>query len=94
MNYAKLHIIHQQIPDSEIVKIYEFLKEISIDHHSAKKDHINNVQAKISERNKKETVIKCPYCDGELIKKVGKYGNYLGCSRYPKCKYTKKMRVN
>ena len=31
----------------------------------------------------------CPQCGGKLIKKVGKYGEFLGCSNFPKCRYTK-----
>ena len=30
---------------------------------------------------------KCPKCDHELVKRKGKYGDFIGCSNYPKCKY-------
>lgn len=30
---------------------------------------------------------KCPKCGGQLIVRVSKYGRFLACSRYPKCKY-------
>lgn len=30
----------------------------------------------------------CPECGGKLIKRTGSYGNFYGCSNYPKCKYT------
>lgn len=30
----------------------------------------------------------CPKCNGELIKRNGKNGYFLGCSNYPKCKHT------
>lgn len=30
----------------------------------------------------------CPYCRSALKIRNGKYGTFLGCSRYPKCKYT------
>ena len=32
----------------------------------------------------------CPRCAGSLIKKRGKYGEFFGCSNFPKCKFTKK----
>lgn len=32
---------------------------------------------------------KCPKCSGELVLRNGIYGKFLGCSRYPKCKYTR-----
>lgn len=34
---------------------------------------------------------KCPMCGDNLIEKRGKYGKFLGCSNYPKCKYTKNI---
>lgn len=32
----------------------------------------------------------CPSCGGKLIKREGKYGEFFGCSNYPKCRFTKK----
>lgn len=32
----------------------------------------------------------CPKCGEKLIKRKGKYGPFLGCSNYPKCKYIQK----
>ena len=33
----------------------------------------------------------CPCCGGKLIYREGKYGEFLGCSKYPKCKFTKNI---
>ncbi|OEF96360.1 topoisomerase DNA-binding C4 zinc finger domain-containing protein [Desulfuribacillus alkaliarsenatis] len=30
----------------------------------------------------------CPQCGGKLIQKNGKYGAFMGCSSYPRCKHT------
>lgn len=32
----------------------------------------------------------CPVCGSKLIEKKGRYGDFIGCSHYPKCKYIKK----
>jgi len=32
----------------------------------------------------------CPRCGGKLVKRNGKYGSFVGCSNYPKCRYTRK----
>lgn len=32
----------------------------------------------------------CPKCGGELIMRDGKYGKFIGCSNFPKCRYTQK----
>ncbi|MGK4468463.1 restriction endonuclease [Mammaliicoccus sciuri] len=32
---------------------------------------------------------KCPKCNHELVTRTGKNGQFLGCSNYPNCRYTK-----
>ncbi len=32
----------------------------------------------------------CPECGGDLVIRKGKYGEFVACSNYPKCKYIKK----
>ncbi len=34
----------------------------------------------------------CPKCDGYLVERSGKFGTFLGCSNYPKCRYTKQVK--
>ncbi len=39
-----------------------------------------------------QTDEKCPECaDGKLMIKLGKFGKFLSCNRYPDCKYAKPM---
>lgn len=33
----------------------------------------------------------CPRCGGNLVLRKGKYGQFYGCSNYPKCKFTKQL---
>jgi DNA topoisomerase-1 len=30
----------------------------------------------------------CPKCGGKLVLKEGRFGKFIACSNYPKCKYT------
>jgi DNA topoisomerase-1 len=32
---------------------------------------------------------KCPKCGAPLVKRIGKYGEFISCSRYPECDYTR-----
>ena len=32
----------------------------------------------------------CPKCGHELVIRWGRYGKFIACSRYPKCKYIQK----
>lgn len=34
---------------------------------------------------------RCPTCDSELVIKQGKYGKFIGCSKYPKCKFIESL---
>jgi DNA topoisomerase-1 len=37
---------------------------------------------------------KCPTCgDGELLRRAGRYGDFIGCQNYPKCKYTRPITL-
>lgn len=42
-----------------------------------------------SNEEKNTNINNCPRCSGDLVKRSGKYGEFMGCSNYPKCKYTK-----
>jgi len=33
----------------------------------------------------------CPECGSELVKRKGKFGEFIACSGFPKCKYTKQL---
>lgn len=33
----------------------------------------------------------CPICGGELKRRNGRYGEFYGCSNYPRCKYTQNL---
>ncbi|MCX6707526.1 MAG: topoisomerase DNA-binding C4 zinc finger domain-containing protein, partial [Candidatus Woesearchaeota archaeon] len=47
---------------------------------------------KIDEEKAKQEEKKCPKCsEGKLILRRSVYGTFLGCSTYPKCKYTEKL---
>ncbi len=47
--------------------------------HDGKADGIDQEQLKGA----------CPECGGELILKDGRFGKFIACSNYPKCKFTK-----
>lgn len=34
---------------------------------------------------------KCPTCESDLVVKAGKYGKFIGCSGYPKCKFIESL---
>ena len=65
--------------------VNEIIKN-NITDQSIKKNHIKNIKENIIDNDPN----KCPKCGGQLVVRNGKYGTFIGCSNYPKCKYTRK----
>ncbi len=37
---------------------------------------------------------KCPLCGGDLVFKTGRFGRFIGCEKYPECKFTKPITTS
>ncbi|MGB2798488.1 MAG: topoisomerase DNA-binding C4 zinc finger domain-containing protein [Dehalococcoidia bacterium] len=35
---------------------------------------------------------RCPRCNGMLVKRIGRYGEFFGCNHYPDCRYTRSIQ--
>lgn len=46
---------------------------------------------KITPATMKQDSMICPECGNRLMKRNGRYGAFLGCSSFPKCRYSKKI---
>ena len=69
----------------EMMKLFwkKFEKEMKL----AQKD---GVRVKVETESTGE---KCPECkEGELVIRLGKFGKFVSCNRFPECKYTKQFR--
>jgi len=58
-----------------------------------------NLQKKYHEVPKKELTEKptkktCPKCGAPLLIRLGKFGKFYACSKFPKCKYTESLEKN
>ena len=58
-----------------------------------------NLQKKYQEVSKKELTEKptkktCPKCGAPLLIRLGKFGKFYACSKFPKCKYTESLEKN
>ena len=65
------------------------LQDFSNTDKNIEKEHIKNIQKKINSERKAINNNTCPKCGGILVKRKGPYGPFIGCSNYPKCKFTK-----
>ena len=50
-------------------------------------EHVESIR----ETKKKAAEGICPRCGGQLVVRNGKYVKFLGCSNYPKCRYTQNL---
>lgn len=78
-----------KIQKEDIEKISLKITEANVDSKENRKKHVQDIRDNLK---KEEEIVKagiCPKCGGELKKRKGKNGTFLGCSNYPKCRYTK-----
>ena len=59
----------------------------------------HNLEKKYQEVSKKEftekpTGKKCPKCQAPLLVRLGKFGKFYACSKFPKCRYTESLPEN
>jgi predicted RNA-binding Zn-ribbon protein involved in translation (DUF1610 family) len=56
-----------------------------------KKEHVAAVAAKKAAFNNIAAGDTCPRCGGTMVLRSWKNGRFLGCSNYPKCRFTKAL---
>ena len=71
--------------------IYERITNNNIKDPTARKTHVKQIHMNISESQNKLSQGVCPKCGANLITRKGKYGEFIGCSNYPKCRFTGKI---
>ena len=74
---------------STVINIYEKIQSTRLDDNiDSKKNHLIDIRNTVKKKYDSLSSGKCPRCGGELVLRNGKYGNFYGCSNYPKCRYT------
>ncbi len=72
-----------QVMDADKMNlIYSRLQEAAIRDRKEVKKHIE----KIKEKSDNKALI-CPRCGSQMIQRNGRYGPFMGCSGFPKCRY-------
>lgn len=79
------------INKDEVTSIVNLLLSGNLNTAAVKKEHINVVTNKKAEFEKATVGEKCPKCGGTLVERHGKYGSFLGCSNFPKCRFSKQI---
>ena len=71
--------LFQKILTSNVIKTYDA------------REHIKSIKQRVRKSEIAIAENKCPQCRGNLVQRNGKFGGFLGCTSYPKCKFTKKL---
>ena len=97
-NVTQLDLLNRLIKSYNTEIINENLTELknkiesgNILDKEAKNEHVRNIRTTIKETENKIQNNICPKCGGKLVERNGKYGKFIGCSNYPKCKYTSQI---
>ena len=51
----------------------------------------NEIDFEIKKKTVRKNENDCPWCGNALVKRVGPYGPFWGCSAYPNCTFNKKI---
>lgn len=74
---AQLENTQVKYTHAEIQAMADKLIPLTNKDESEKQQHIENIK------------MKCPFCGNNLVLRRGNYGQFWGCSTYPKCKFTR-----
>lgn len=72
----------------EVKRYVEKLSSAMIIDENRTRDHINSVEQNVLMKGVSLNHGICPRCHGKLVERHGKYGTFIGCSNYPKCRFT------
>lgn len=84
---------HEIQLDFDINAIASKIINLNITTKMDRKKHVEDIREKIKLDKTKEENMICPKCGGNLILRNGKYGTFIGCSNYPRCRYTKTNNI-
>ena len=76
---------YKDIVIDNVDEIVDIINRSNIKDKNIKKEHIKRIR-----EERADDFNKCPKCGSKLVQREGKYGSFMGCSNYPRCKYTKK----
>lgn len=80
----------ETISDSFKERIYDRLISLNVNNGRNRKAHIKEINDCLEDEDYKILNNICPKCGGKLVLRNGKYGEFKGCSNFPKCRFTVK----
>ena len=76
----------EDIIDEDVIDLMKEIEKSQDKSLNRNFNHVSNIKKSLKENHFNDRI--CPKCGGKLVERKGKYGEFLGCSNYPRCKYT------
>jgi len=83
-----LSFSHEIFTHEQVEEIYTIIDKQDLDGTDIEEQHVRTLKYKIAKQNETIAQGKCPRCNGKLVLRNGKYGQFYGCSNYPHCRFT------
>ena len=92
VDYLKCEILKYKelLVNNDIKELSNIIISNNIEDKALRKQHVRDIHIKVNKDNELKNNMICSKCGNELVERNGKYGKFIGCSNYPKCKYIKK----
>lgn len=78
--------------NDQVLQLTETLTSALVNDKNRRRKHVQEVRRQIAVKERMEANGICPRCHGQLVVREGRYGHFIGCSNYPECKYTAKLK--
>jgi len=80
----------ESLTDEQKEAIYSKLIGLNVSEKEVRTEHVAGINQKKAEVAQQLGSNRCPKCAGQLVERKGKYGDFKGCSNYPKCRFVVK----
>lgn len=80
------------ISENEVEIIADRLIHTNLAGRDNEKKHIQSVKNNVVQKQQTLRNGRCPRCGAALVLRNGKYGDFYGCSNYPKCRFTQNVK--
>lgn len=86
----RIKSFYKEIVNDDIEIIANKINNANITDGNRRNKHVKDIRTKVKEDKIKANNMICPKCGNQLVERNSKYGTFIGCSNYPKCKYIKR----
>ncbi|MBQ7421431.1 MAG: NERD domain-containing protein [Prevotella sp.] len=76
---------------ADVQQLADMLNSASIETETTRQEHLSQVYQSIYHKNSQIYNGICPKCGGQLVERQGRYGYFVGCSNYPRCRFTTQL---